>query len=121
MSAHRPFVVKSTRGRDVALAVIAGGALAGLLMFGFLQISREGAGHPLMTGRIVGKHFEAQKEEQLTVGNGGLDRRDVDGIYTMEVRTGDGRVYTVFVDKGVYEGHGVGDALSFLAPVTKGE
>ena len=39
----------------------------------------------------------------------------------MEVQTGDGHVYTVYAEKPIYEGHKVGDELTFLPPPKKGE
>jgi hypothetical protein len=117
---HKPFVVKRTTGRDVAIGVGAGVVLLGFLIWGILHMSQGVTGHSLMTGTIMAKHFQPQQEEQVTIGQGGLDQKHIDGIYTMDVRTGDGRSYTVFVEKGVYESHDVGDELSFLPPPAKG-
>lgn len=115
---YKPFVVKSTMGRDVTIAVIAGVALLGFVLWGIFHMSQDVGGHSLLTGKITGRHFEPQKEEQMTVGRGGLDEKDLDGIYTMDVRTPDGRTYTVYVEKPIYESHQVGDELSFLPPAT---
>lgn len=113
---RKPFVVKSTTARDVTIAVVAGIALLAFVLWGILHMSQEVTGHSLLTGKIVSKHFEPQQEEQLTIGKGGLDKKNLDGTYTMEVRTPDGQIYKVFVEKPVYESHQTGDELSFLPP-----
>jgi hypothetical protein len=116
---HKPFVVKSTTARDVTIAVVAGVALLAFVLWGILHMSQGVTSHPILTGKIITKHFEPQKEEQLTIGKGGLDQKNIDGIYTMEVRTADGRTYTVFVDQSVYDSHNPGDDLSFLPPPSR--
>ena len=113
---HKPFVVKSTTARDVAIAVAAGVALLGFVLWGISHMSQDVAGRAPLTGKIVAKHFEPQAEEQLSLGKGGLHEKELDGTYTMEVRTPDGHTYTVFVEKPVYESHQAGDDLSFLPP-----
>lgn len=114
---QKPFVVKSTRTRDLTIGVVAGAALLGFVLWAILHMSQGVTGHSLLTGRIVSRHFEPRpREEQLTVGSGGLAEKTVDGIYTVEVRTPDGQTYKVFVEKPVYESHQVGDELSFLPP-----
>ncbi len=52
----------------------------------------------------------------MTVGRGGLDEKNIDGIYTMQVRTPDGHTYTVYVEKPIYQAHNPGDELMFLPP-----
>ena len=114
---HKPFVVKSTTTRDVIIAVAVGLALLAFVIWGILQMSHDTSNHSLLTGTIVSKHFQPQPpEEQLTVGKGGLDERNIDGIYTMEVRTPDGHTYTVYVEKPTYEDRKPGDELMFLPP-----
>jgi hypothetical protein len=112
----KPFVVKSTTARDVTIAVIAGAALLAFVLWGILHMSQDVTGHSLLTGKILSKHFEPQPEEQLTLGKGGLDEKNIDGIYTVQVRTPDGHIYNVFVEKPVFESHRPGDELSFLPP-----
>jgi len=102
--------------RDVSIAVAAGIALLGFVFCGIMHMSQEVTGHSLLKGKIVAKHFEPQQEEQVTVGRGGLDERNIDGIYTMEVQTPDGKRYTVYVEKPIYEAHNLGDDLNFLPP-----
>jgi hypothetical protein len=116
---HKPFVVKSTTARDVTIAVVAGAALLAFVFWGILHMSQEVGGHSLLTGKILAKHFQPQQEEQLTIGRGGLDQKNIDGIYTMDVRTPDGHDYTVFVEKPVYESHKVGDDINFLPPPSR--
>ena len=116
---HKPFVVKSTTARDVTIAVVAGAELLAFVFWGILHMSQEVGGHSLLTGKILAKHFQPQQEEQLTIGRGGLDQKNIDGIYTMDVRTPDGHDYTVFVEKPVYESHKVGDDINFLPPPSR--
>ena len=116
LQSHKPFVVKSTTARDVAIGVAAGISLLGFVLWGIVHMSQGVAGHGPLTGRIVSKRFEPQQEEQMSVGKGGLQEKNIDGTYMMEVRTPDGRTYTVFVEKPVYESHQTGDELSFLPP-----
>jgi hypothetical protein len=113
---HKPFVVKSTAPRDITIAVVGGLVLLAFVFWGILHMSQEVGGHSLLTGKILAKHFQPQQEEQLTVGKGGLDEKNIDGIYTLDVRTPDGRQYTVFVEKPVYQSHQVSDDISFLPP-----
>ena len=93
--------------------------LLAFVLYGILHMSQGVTGHSLLTGSIVAKHFKPQPEEQLTVGGGGFDQKNLDGVYTMDVRTADGQTYTVFVDKPVYDAHQPGDQLSFLPPPPK--
>jgi len=116
---RKPFVVKSTTARDVTIAVAVGVALLAFIFWGIAHMSQEVGGHSILTGTILARHFRPQQEEQLTIGQGGLDEKNIDGIYTMDVKTPDGHTYTVFVEKPVYESHKVGDELSFLRPPPK--
>jgi hypothetical protein len=113
---RQPFVVKSTAARDITLAILGGAALLGLVLWGILHMNQDVTGHSLLTGTIVARHFRPQPEEQLSLGKGGLDQKNIDGVYTMDVRTPDGHIYTVFVEKPVYDSHQTGDSLSFLPP-----
>jgi hypothetical protein len=114
-----PLVVKSTTGCDIALAVSIGLALLAFVIWGIFRMSQDVTGNSLLSGQIIAKHFQPQQEEQLTFGKGGLDERDIDGIYTMDIRTSDGHLYKVFVEKPIYQSHQVGDQLNFLPPPPK--
>jgi hypothetical protein len=114
-----PLVVKSTTGRDIALAVSIGLALLAFVIWGIFRMSQDVTSNSLLAGQIIAKHFQPQQEEQVTIGKGGLDERDIDGVYTMDVRTSDGHLYKVFVEKPIYQSHQVGDQLNFLPPPPK--
>jgi hypothetical protein len=116
---RKPLVVKTTSPREVAIAIGVGVALLGLVIWAAVRMGQEVSGHSLLIGKILSKHFQPQPEEQMTVGPGGLDERDIDGIYTMQVRTPDGEIYTVYVEKPIYESRKVGDELSFLPPPSR--
>ena len=70
----------------------------------------------MLTGQIVGKHFKPHAEEQLSIGQAGLQQREIDGDYTLQVLVPGDKAYTVWVEKPVFEAHKVGDQLSFLPP-----
>jgi len=114
-----PLVVKTTTGRDIALAVSIGLALLAFVIWGIFRMSQDVTSNSLLAGQIIAKHFKPQQEEQVTLGKGGLDERDIDGVYTMDVRTSDGHLYKVFVEKPIYQSHQVGDQLNFLPPPPK--
>jgi hypothetical protein len=114
-----PLVVKTTTGRDIALAVSIGLALLAFVIWGIFRMSQDVTSNSLLAGQIIAKHFQPQQEEQVTIGKGGLDERDIDGVYTMDVRTSDGHLYKVFVEKPIYQSHQVGDQLNFLPPPPK--
>ena len=114
-----PLVVKSTTGCDIALAVSIGLALLAFVIWGIFRMSQDVTSNSLLAGQIIAKHFQPQQEEQVTIGKGGLDERDIDGIYTMDIRTSDGHLYKVFVEKPIYQSHQVGDQLNFLPPPPK--
>lgn len=111
-----PFVVKKSK-RELLLGVLAGLLLLGIIVFGFLNMSRDVAGKGI-TGKITAKHFTPQApESQITIGKGGLQQRQVDGDYRFEVFVQEeNKTYTVWVDKKVYEAQREGDLFYFLRP-----
>ncbi len=70
-------------------------------------------------GVIVGKEFVARPETQITVGQGGVHRRELAGDYLLRVRVPppeNGKVYTVWVDPSVYGARREGDRFYFVPP-----
>ncbi len=113
---HQPFVVKTTSARDIILGVLVGVAVLGFILWGILSLAKGLPPNRLLTGRIISKHFHAQPEEQLSIGQGGLQAQHIDGQYTLEVAVPGDKTYTVWVDKTVFNARQVGDELSFLPP-----
>ena len=107
-------VVVNTTKRDVIIGIIAGTALLTLLLFGFMQLSDNVTGKGL-TGTIISKTFTPQPEEQITIGRGGVRERRIEGEYRFEVNV-DSHIYTVWVDKTVYDTHKEGDRFYFMRP-----
>lgn len=66
-----------------------------------------------MRGTITEKHFTPQPEQQITIGEGGLNVTETKGEYTFIVevksREGGAKEYTVYVDEERYEAHEIGD------------
>lgn len=112
----RPVVVPTTMRRDVIIGVLAGMILLGGIAFALFSMGNRVAGTDL-TGVIVEKHFQPQEEQQITVGRAGMHEKQLDGQYTFAVRVApDGKTYTVWVDKAVYESRNVGDEFRFPRP-----
>lgn len=111
--AKKPFIVKSDK-KELILGIIAGVLLFGVVLWAIGSMSSLVVDKGL-TGTITAKHFAPQPEEQISVGKAGLRERTVDGEYTFEVSAG-GKIYTVWVDKTVYDSYKTGDRFYFLRP-----
>lgn len=115
-SGGKVLVVKASR-RDWIIGIVAGVLILGFIVFGILSMSRQ-VGNYGLTGVIVSKNFVPQPEEQITVGKGGLTEHKVDGTFTFEVQVAEegNRIYTVWVDKSVYDSHQIGATFFFMRP-----
>jgi hypothetical protein len=112
----QPIVIKANRTRDILIAVAAGAIVLGFVVYGILHMSSRVASGDLV-GTITAKHFKPQEEEQITLGAGGLRERKIDGQYTLEVQVPpDNRIYTVWVDRTVFDSRKVGDQFRFPRP-----
>jgi hypothetical protein len=88
----------------IAVVVLAAIALA------TLSLDRTMKSSGAFTGKIIAKEFTPEPAREITVGAGGLRGTDVAGEYLLKVETPDkSRVFNVWVDRTVYEGHKVGD------------
>jgi len=88
----------------IAVAVLAAIALA------TLSLDRTMKSSGAFTGKIIAKEFTPEPAREITVGAGGLRGTDVAGQFLLKVETPDkSRVFNVWVDRTVYEGHKVGD------------
>jgi hypothetical protein len=111
--AKKPFVVKSGK-KDIVIGIAAGALILGFVLFGIKSMSNRVVDKGL-TGTITAKHFAPQQEQQITIGKGGMHERKLEGEYTFEV-SAENKIYTVWVDKSVYDSRKVGDHFYFLRP-----
>lgn len=110
----KPFVVPSTTRRDTIVAVLVGGIILGLILFGVSKMGGRVAGLNL-TGTITKKTFVPFKEEQVTFGKKKMNALKIDGEYEFEVMV-NGTLYIVPVHKGVYEAKKEGESFTFPKP-----
>lgn len=105
--------------REALLAI--GAALAGCVLLGaafYALVLRSGAAGGI-EGVIVSRRLEAAPETQITVGAGGVRRRELPGVCQFVVQAADGsgaRLYTITVDPATYASHQVGDRFYFVRP-----
>lgn len=113
----KPVVVQTTRTRDVVLGVAIGLLVLGFVIYGIMSMSNRVMGNDLI-GTITAKHFTPQAEEQqITLGKGGLNEKTVTGEYRFEVQVPpENKIYTVWVDKVVYDARNVGEEFRFPRP-----
>lgn len=112
-------VLPNTTKRDALIAIVAGLAVLGLVVFGVMEMAKPGRANPnLVTGVVVGKEFTPQKERQITFSGRNLkSARVIEGEYVLKVRVAkENRVYDVPVEKADYESKKEGDAMTFLRP-----
>ncbi len=108
-------IVADSHGRDLLIAVVAGAAILGVILYAVFDFSRQVSTSGRVEGIILRKHFEPQPETQITVGKDGLNTRHVDGEYSFDVRMPqeNDKVYKVIVGKPDYETRQVGEPFSF--------
>jgi len=105
---------------ELLIAIALAALLFGFLLFAFLNMGRKtakGSRHGIVTEKL----FTPQKEQQVTIGAGGVRAQEVDGEYRLTVRVGDGEAakdYHIWVDPRVYAQHKVGDKYFFVEPPT---
>jgi hypothetical protein len=109
----KPFVVKS-RKKDLVIGIVAGALILGFVLWAIGSMGNRVA-DKWITGTVTAKHFTPQPEQQITIGKGGVDDRKIDGEYTFEI-VADGKNYTVWVDKSVYNSRNVGESFRFQRP-----
>lgn len=108
-------VVQSTNRREVVIAVLVGIVLVAFLGFGITRMGKQASGASL-TGTITEKNFEPFPETRISIGSQGVDRQQVEGDYTFNVRVPGGRDYTVWIDRTIYDAKKVGDEFRFPRP-----
>jgi hypothetical protein len=112
-------VVPSSRGKEIAIAIVVAAVVLGLILWGTLTMKSE-QGKPSrnqLSGTIVAKHDIGEREEQISVGRKGLDVRAGDTGYWFDVKVEPGgRIYEVPVSEAQYKGKKVGDSQVFIRP-----
>lgn len=107
-----PLTLPSTSRRDWTIGITIGVVLIGLI---FYAISTMSVSKNLLTGTITAKRFIPGAEQQVTIGQGGVHARQIDGEYILDVSV-KGHPYNIWVDKEIYEAHEVGDSYTFVRP-----
>lgn len=115
-SKKSPLVIKSTSRREVTIAIVAGLILLGFIIFGISRLGKEASGG-FLSGTITEKTFTPLPETRISLGSQGLNRQQVEGDYTFNVRVPDDRDYTVWVDQTVYDAMKVGETFRFPRPI----
>lgn len=111
----QPYVVPSTRRRDLLIGLGIGVVLVAMLWWVVINLGSGVAGVTL-EGTVVEKHFTPRQEEQVTFGKRGVESRKIDGEYVLECDV-KGKRYLVTVEKKVYQSRKIGDSLHFARPI----
>jgi hypothetical protein len=113
-------VVRSSR-REILIGIAIGAVLLALVIVAVLNMGAKVSGKGL-TGRITEKHFTPEEPStEITIGKGGVSRREVDGTCKFVVWVeAEKKYYTIWdVPKSAYESHKVGDDYYFIRPSKK--
>ena len=118
MNNKKPYVVPSTRRRDIFIGLAIGLVCVAFLVWGMTNMGREVSGIVLQ-GTVVEKHFKPlPKEQQITMSTKGgkpMSAQTIDGHYILECKA-NGKLYDVYVDKETYESSKIGDTHVFTRP-----
>jgi hypothetical protein len=116
---RRPIVIPDTSKRDTIIALLCGGGVLLLIVFGMYLLQSE-QGKPStnqLTGTIVAKHDSGEKEKEISLGKKGLKSQETDSGFSFTVHVeGESHDYEVPVDEGRYLARKVGDKLTFIRP-----
>lgn len=106
-------IPRDTSKRDTIIAVVVGIGLVAFLVTAIL-ITFEHVGSRGVHGVIVEKRFVVEPVTEISVGAGGLKKKDTPGEYSFIVRdTIKGTVYTLSVSKEVFDRYSEGDEYFF--------
>jgi len=107
-------VYKDTTKRDRLISLLIASVVMVFIVFAVLEMSK---GYRGVTGVITEKRFIAEPETRLTVGQGGLQKRELDGTYYFIVHVErDDRDYTIRVPKAQFDAKEEGDEYYFVRP-----
>jgi hypothetical protein len=109
-------IPRDTSKRDTLIAIVVGVGLVAFLVSAIL-ITFEHVGTRGVHGRIIEKTFVVEPVTEITVGAGGLKKKDTPGEYSFKVRDEiKGTVYTLSVSKEVFDRYAEGDEYFFSGP-----
>ena len=111
-------IVPNTRLRDTLLAVGAGLAVLGFVLYAVFALGKQAGSTGGVEGIIVAKELVSQPETQVTVGRGGVSSRQIAGEYILRVcvPSEHDKVYRVYVGRTIYDAQGVGERYYFIRP-----
>lgn len=109
----RRVIVPKTNRKEIVLALLAAALVLGIVGYGIFSLGTTSAKVGI-TGSIIEKKFEPREERQITIGAGNVRGEDIAGIYILRVRSREGEVYHVTVDKDGYDRASLGD--EYLIP-----
>jgi len=118
MTPDSPAPARANR-REWLIAIACGIGVLIFLAYGVMTMGRtqQKASANTLTGKVVGRRFAPQKEEQLTFGRGGLKGQQLAGEYVLKVEVkAEGRTFDVPVDAATYEAVRDGASFSFMRP-----
>ena len=111
-------IIPDTRLRDTLVALGAGLAVLGFVLYAILALHHQANASGGTEGIITAKEFVSQPETQITVGKGGVTSRQIAGEYILRVRapSAGNKAYRIDVDRTTYDSHRVGDRYYFIRP-----
>ncbi|MEQ1858323.1 MAG: hypothetical protein ABMA13_00145 [Chthoniobacteraceae bacterium] len=110
--------------REMLVSLVCGLAVLGFVIYGIMHMGgqQEISSTNTLTGKVVGRKFTPQKEEQLTIGRGGLKGAQLAGEYVFTVRVdSEDRTFEVPVDAATYEAVRDGANFTFMRPRSEQE
>jgi len=107
-------VTKDTTKRDRWISLVVASVIMFFLVFAVMEMSK---GYRGVTGTIVEKKFVAAPETQITVGDGGLRKKDIPGNFYFIIHVPqDDQDYSLKVDQVVFESKEEGEEFYFVRP-----
>ena len=108
-------VIKPRTPVGLVVGVLVGSALMVAGFFYFITSSQTKFNDARMTGTIISKDFQSSPREEITVGDVGLQRRELAGDFTLTVRVpqrgGEPRDFTVWVSEELFRSVEIGDSF----------
>ncbi|HEV7403193.1 MAG TPA: hypothetical protein VGO11_09715 [Chthoniobacteraceae bacterium] len=116
---RRPLVIPDSSKRDTIIALLCGGGVLLLIVFGMYLLQSE-KGKPStnqLTGIIVAKNDSGEKEKEISLGKKGLKSKETDSGFSFTVHVAsENRDFEVPVNEGLFRARKIGDSQSFIRP-----